>query len=33
MGARTLLDMVMTDKVTDVGRFDQKLDAGAFLNQ
>ena len=27
MGARTLLDMVMTDKVTDVGRFDQKLDA------
>jgi hypothetical protein len=27
MGARTLLDLVMTDKVTDVGRFDQKLDA------
>jgi hypothetical protein len=27
MGARTLLDVVMTDKVTDVGRFDQKLDA------
>ncbi|MGB8371030.1 MAG: DUF4145 domain-containing protein [Limisphaerales bacterium] len=27
MGARTLLDIVMTDKVTDVGRFDQKLDA------
>jgi hypothetical protein len=27
MGARALLDIVITDKVTDVGRFDQKLDA------
>jgi hypothetical protein len=27
MGARALLDMVIVDKVGDVGRFDQKLDA------
>lgn len=27
MGARALLDMAITDKVKDVGRFDQKLDA------
>jgi hypothetical protein len=36
MGARALLDMVMTDKIKDVGRFDQKLDAlvsGAFVSQ
>lgn len=36
MGARALLDMVITDKVKDVGRFDQKLDAlekGAFISK
>jgi hypothetical protein len=36
MGARALLDMVMIDKVQDVGRFDQKLDAlesGAFISK
>jgi hypothetical protein len=27
MGARALLDMAMTDKVKDVGQFNQKLDA------
>jgi hypothetical protein len=27
MGARALLDMAVTDKVNDTGRFDQKLDA------
>lgn len=27
MGARAVLDIMIVDKVTDVGRFDQKLDA------
>lgn len=35
MGARALLDMTMTDAVSDVGRFDQKLEAlvsGGFVS-